>query len=99
MKRKSTVIHKHRVGWVRGSRGYPAPAQQAALEAVPCDEIYTTVEHDTLEDLYRHMQHGDELHIVGLHRLGSTRAELEGALRHCREKLSLIHISEPTRPY
>lgn len=76
----------HAVGWVRGSPRYPAKGQSEALDRAGVRSIYSTADGETLTDLYRGLVAGDCLHVVGVHRLGSTRAELAASIRLCRER-------------
>lgn len=90
MKRSSV----HKVGWVRVSPRFPGKAQLEALKAAGCHAIYSTADDETLEDLYRHLRRDNHLHVLGLHRLGSTRAELEATLRLCHETGVVVHDLE-----
>ena len=92
MDRKSAVIH--RVGWIRATSRFPGKPQRAALEAAKCHAIYSSMDDETLEDIYRHLREGNHLYVLGVHRLGSTRAELEATLRHCREVGVVVHDLE-----
>lgn len=103
VEKKSANAYVHRVGWLRVSPRWSAKRQREALAAVDLAAVYTTVDGDTFGDLLLGMRPGNEVYMLGLHRIAETVREARAhmaALRAAGGKITATrqqHEREPKR--